>query len=76
MDMVEPSFVPTVFTHNRDRLIIHDAAGEFPRAIVEQARKAKSFKKKDDNDEGPRDDPGNPTVDRCRPPARSVKNAR
>jgi transposase len=84
MDMVEPSFVPTVFTHNRDRLIIHDAAGEFLRAIVEQARKArlmsadhftvdgtlieswaslKSFKKKEDNEEGPPDDPGNPTVD-------------
>jgi transposase len=41
MDMVEPSFVPTVFTHNRERLIIHDAAGEFLRAIVEQARKAR-----------------------------------
>src|ERR1700685_198844 len=41
MDMVEDSFVPTVFSHNRDRLIIHDAAGEFLRAIVEQARKAK-----------------------------------
>jgi transposase len=38
MDMVEASFVPTVFTHNRDRLIVHDAAGEFLRAIVEQAR--------------------------------------
>jgi IS5 family transposase len=84
MDMVEDSFVPTVFTHNRDRLIIHDAAGEFLRAIVEQARRArlmsadhftvdgtlieswaslKSFKKKDDNDAVPPDDPGNPTVD-------------
>src|SRR5580692_2542067 len=41
MDMVEESFVPTVFTHNRDRLVIHDAAGEFLRAIVEQAHKAK-----------------------------------
>jgi hypothetical protein len=39
--MVEESFVPTVFSHNRDRLIIHDAAGEFLRAIVEEARKAK-----------------------------------
>src|SRR5450759_3862846 len=38
MDMVEESFVPTVFSHNRDRLIIHDAAGEFLRAIVEEAR--------------------------------------
>jgi transposase len=41
MDMVEESFVPTVFSHNRDRLIVHDVAGEFLRAIVEQARKAK-----------------------------------
>jgi len=41
MDMVEESFVPTVFSHNRDRLIIHDVAGEFLRAIVEQARKAR-----------------------------------
>jgi transposase len=41
MDMVEESFVPTVFTHNRDRLIAHDVAGEFLRAIVEQARKAR-----------------------------------
>ncbi len=41
MDMVEDSFVPTVFSHNRDRLIVHDVAGEFLRAVVEQARGAK-----------------------------------
>lgn len=41
MSMVEDSFVPTVFSHNRDRLIVHDVAGEFLRAVVEQARKAK-----------------------------------
>jgi len=41
MDMTEPSFVPTVFSKNRDRLIAHDVAGEFLRAIVEQARAAK-----------------------------------
>lgn len=41
MDMVEESFVPTVFTHNRDRLIAYDVAGVFLRAIVEQARKAR-----------------------------------
>jgi hypothetical protein len=29
MDMVEESFVPTVLSHNRDRLIVHDVAGEF-----------------------------------------------
>jgi IS5 family transposase len=40
MDMMERSFVPTVFTHNRGRLIAHDVAGEFLRLIVEQARKA------------------------------------
>lgn len=83
MDMTEDSFVPTVFTHNRGRLIAHDVAGEFLRAIVEQARRAKlmsadhftvdgklieswaslkSFKKKDDSDKTPPDDPGNPSV--------------
>jgi transposase len=41
MDMVAASFVPTVFTKNRDRLITHDAAGEFLRAIVAQARRAR-----------------------------------
>src|SRR5579883_1129634 len=41
MDMTEESFVPTVFTKNRDRLIAHDAAGEFLRAVVAQARSAK-----------------------------------
>jgi hypothetical protein len=41
MDMIEATFVPTVFSHNRDRLIVHDVAGEFLRAIVGQARKAK-----------------------------------
>ncbi len=41
MDMVEGSFVPTVFTHNRDRLLAHDVAREFLLAIVAKARKAK-----------------------------------
>lgn len=41
MDMVEESFVPTVFTKNRERLIAHDVAGEFLRAIVAQARGAR-----------------------------------
>lgn len=40
MDMVEPTFDPTVFTKNRDRLLEHDVAGEFFRAVVEQARSA------------------------------------
>lgn len=40
MNMDEESFVPTVFTHNRNRLIAHDVAGEFFRAVVEQARAA------------------------------------
>lgn len=35
MDMVEESFVPTVFTKNRDRLLAHDVAGEFFRAVGE-----------------------------------------
>jgi transposase len=41
MDMVEESFVPTVFTKNRDRLIAHDVAREFLLAVVAQARAAK-----------------------------------
>jgi len=36
--MVEPSFVPTVFTHNRDRLLAHDVAHEFLLAVVAKAR--------------------------------------
>ena len=84
MDMTEDGFDPTVFTHNRVRLIAHDVAGEFFRAVVEQARAAhlmssehftvdgtlieaaaslKSFKKKDEDDTKPPDDPGNPSVD-------------
>jgi transposase len=39
MDMVEPTFDATVFTKNRERLLAHDVAGEFFRAVVEQARK-------------------------------------
>jgi transposase len=38
MDMVESSFVPTVFTHNRDRLLAHDVAREFLLAVVAKAR--------------------------------------
>lgn len=41
MDMTEASFVATVFTKNRDRLIAHDVAGEFLRAVIAQARAAK-----------------------------------
>lgn len=41
MDMLEPSFDATVFTKNRDRLLEHDVAGEFFRAVVEQARGAR-----------------------------------
>jgi transposase len=40
MDMEEPSFDPTVFTKNRDRLVASDAAGQFFRAVVEQAKSA------------------------------------
>jgi transposase len=38
MDTVEEGFDPTVFTKNRKRLLDHDVAGEFFRAVVEQAR--------------------------------------
>lgn len=38
MDMTEPSFVPTVFSHNRERLMAHDVAHEFLLAIVAKAR--------------------------------------
>jgi transposase len=41
MDMVEPTFDPTTFTKNRERLLAHDVAGEFFRAVVERARGAK-----------------------------------
>ena len=84
MDMTEASFDATGFTHNRGRLIAHDVAGEFFRAVVQQAKSAnlmssehftvdgtlieaaaslKSFKRKDDDDHTPPDDPKNPNVD-------------
>lgn len=40
MSMEEPSFDATVFTKNRDRLVVSDAAGEFFRAVITQARAA------------------------------------
>jgi transposase len=40
MDMVEAPFDATTFTHNRERLMEHDAAGRFFQDIVEQARAA------------------------------------
>lgn len=40
MSMEEPSFDPTVFTKNRDRLVVSDAAGEFFRAVITQAKAA------------------------------------
>jgi hypothetical protein len=40
MDMHEPAFAPTTFGKNRDRLLQHDVAGHFFRAVVEQARSA------------------------------------
>jgi transposase len=40
MDMVEASFVPTVFTKNRERLIEHDVAKQFFAEVVGQARAA------------------------------------
>ena len=38
MDLVEPSFDPTVFTKNRQRLLRHRVAQEFFDAVVVQAR--------------------------------------
>ncbi len=40
MDMTEASFDATAFTHNRARLIAHAVAGEFFRAVVDQAKAA------------------------------------
>jgi len=40
MNMADGSFDPTVFTKNRDRLIEHDVAGQFFRAVVTQAKDA------------------------------------
>lgn len=41
MDMTEETFVPTVFSHNRERLVAHEVAEDFFQTIVEQARAAK-----------------------------------
>lgn len=41
MDMVAPTFDATVFTKNRDRLLEHDVAGKFFRAVVDQAKRAR-----------------------------------
>jgi len=40
LDMETPSFDPTVFTKNRERLMDSDAAGDFFRVVVGQARTA------------------------------------
>jgi len=40
MNMEEASFVPTVFTKNRERLLKHNVASQFFGLIVEQARAA------------------------------------
>jgi transposase len=40
MDMHEPAFDPTSFGKNRERLLEHDVAGHFFRAVVDQARTA------------------------------------
>jgi transposase len=40
MSMVEPSFVPTVFSKNRDRLLVHEVAQKFFHRVVDQARRA------------------------------------
>jgi len=38
MDMIEPAPDHSTFSRNRERLLEHDVAGEFFRAVVEQAR--------------------------------------
>lgn len=40
MDMDEPSFDPTTFGKNRERMMSHDVAGRFFNAVVAQAREA------------------------------------
>jgi len=40
MDMVSPSFDPTTFTKNRDRLLEHEVAGQLFRLVVGQAKAA------------------------------------
>jgi transposase len=40
MDMVEPTLDATTFTKNRERLLAHDVAAKFFRAVVDQARRA------------------------------------
>ncbi len=71
MNMDEASFVPTVFTKNRERLLKHNVASQFFGLIVEQARAAglmsdEHFTRRKDEKPGdrpPPDDKGNPTVD-------------
>jgi transposase len=41
MNMEEPTFVPTVFTKNRERLLAHDVGARFLGEVVRQAKKAK-----------------------------------
>lgn len=41
MDMAEPTFVPTVFSKNRQRLLDHDVGAHFLGEVVRQAKKAR-----------------------------------
>lgn len=41
MNMEEPTFVPTVFTKNRERLLAHDVGARFLGEVVRQAKRAK-----------------------------------
>jgi len=41
MDMIEPAPDHSTFSRNRERLLEHDVAGRFFRAVVEQARREK-----------------------------------
>jgi transposase len=39
MDMIEPGWEHTTFSRNRERLLAHDVAGEFFRAVVQRAER-------------------------------------
>ena len=76
MNLVEPSFDPTVFTKNRQRLLEHrlgqqlfdevvaDEHFTVDGTLIEAAASLKSFRRRDgDPPASSDDDPGNPSVD-------------
>jgi hypothetical protein len=78
LEMDEPSFDHSTFSRNRTRLLEHEVAGQFFRAVVEQARRLRLLSDehftvdgtlieawaslKDAGPSQPPDDRGNPTV--------------